>query len=32
MKSAAEQEPKSRGMHRPETVVLLYVSNQMFAN
>src|ERR1700684_3715185 len=31
MKFAGEQDPKSRRMRRPETVVLFLVANQMFA-
>ena len=31
MKFAGEQDPKSRRVRRPETVVLFFVANQMFA-
>jgi chemotaxis signal transduction protein len=31
MKSAGEQDPKSRRVRQPETVVLFFVANQMFA-
>ena len=31
MKSASEQDPRARRVRKPETVVLFFVANQMFA-